>query len=262
MRLNSPHIPVRILPILITFMSLKLFAQTQLPVPSISDITSAFQNLDYKRTLNLTDAATERFNDYNTDELVLIYQFRALSFYYIGQEDDAKNAFISLLSIRPDHQLDPVMVSPKIIQFYEKLKIQNREEVSDNTRIQIRYVQLQDPRPGAGWRSLVLPGWGQIYKQQETKGYVILSAFALNAVALITSIVKENDAHNVYRGTIHPDEIDRTYDEYNKWHRTRQYLTYSQVIIWAFAVGDAIWHPLPATSLTVTPQTVNISYQF
>jgi hypothetical protein len=247
---------------LIFFMSLNLFAQPQLPAPSISDIASAFQNLDYKRTLNLTDAATERFNDYNADELVLIYQYRALSFYYIGQEDDAKNAFTSLLSIRPDHQLDPVMVSPKIIQFFENLKIQIPEELPDKTRIQTRYVQLHDPRPGAGWRSLVLPGWGQIYKRQETKGYIILSAFTLNAAALITSIVKENEAHNTYRSAMHPDDINRTYDEYNKWHRTRQYLTYSQVIIWAYAVGDAIWHPLPATSLTVTPQTIHISYQF
>jgi tetratricopeptide (TPR) repeat protein len=245
----------------IPFLVLLVFS-VQAQELSVNAIIDSYNDMNYDQTIHLSNLAIQEYGSYKPEELISIYQYRALSYFHLGDIDASRTAFISMLSLNPDIELDPVNISPKIIDFYDQLKNEYQGEGTGKSIAETRYIQLEDPRPSAAWRSLVLPGWGQIYKGEQTKGYIIFSAFVLNSTALIISIVNENTKKDIYLSATHPDDITTTYDEYNKWHRMRQYLTYSQIIIWSYAVADAIWKPLPSTHLSFSPGMISVYYRF
>lgn len=229
---------------------------------SVGDINKAYDEMDYHRVLQLSGLAIGKFEVYKTNELIRIYQIQAFSYFHLGDTSASRRAFDSMLSLDDDIELDPVTVSPKIIDFYNLVKSEYQEYDEPEPIYETRYIQLEDPRPAAGWRSLVLPGWGQIYKDEQTKGYILLSGFAVNTTALIISIINERKTKDIYLSATHPDEIKQTYDDYNTWHHRRQILTYSQILIWSYAVADAIWKPLNSTSVSFSSDKISVYYNF
>jgi hypothetical protein len=229
---------------------------------SVGAIARTYDAMEYSQTIELSNRAIEKYDVYKTDELIRIYQIQALSYFHMGDTSASRGAFVSMLSLDPEINLDPVTISPKIINFYHRVRSDYQENKESEAIVETRYIQLEDPRPAAGWRSLVLPGWGQIYKDEQTKGYIILSGFALNTTALIISILNENKTKDIYLSATHPDEIMTTYDDYNIWHHRRQILTYSQILIWSYAVADAIWKPLNSTSISFSQDKISLNYVF
>jgi hypothetical protein len=229
---------------------------------SVGEIANSYDQMDYSQAIQLSSQAIQAYQGYKTDELIRIYQLRALSYFHLGDTSASRGAFDSMLSLNKDIELDPVRVSPKIIGFYNRVKSEYQDFGESAPTIKTRYIQLEDPRPAAGWRSLALPGWGQIYKDEQAKGYIILSAFALNTTALIVSIINEKETKDIYLSATHPDEIMTTYDDYNTWHHRRQILTYSQILIWSYAVADAIWKPLNSSGVSFSPTQISFHYKF
>jgi hypothetical protein len=229
---------------------------------SVGEIANSYDGMEYSQAIQLSSQAIEKYDVYKTDELIRIYQLQALSYFHLGDTSASRGAFASMLSLNNDIELDPVKVSPKIIEFYNRVKSEYQKSEESDAVVETRYIQLEDPRPAAGWRSLVLPGWGQIYKDEQTKGYIILSGFALNTTALIISIINESKTKDTYLSATHPDEIKTTYGDYNTWHHRRQILTYSQILIWSYAVADAIWKPLNSTSISFSPDKISLHYVF
>ena len=70
---------------------------------------------------------------------------------------------------------------------------------------------LGNPGPGAAWRTLLLPGWGQYYKNEKKKSYIIFSAFTLNSAALITALIKEKSSRNNYLNENNPAKVSSKY---------------------------------------------------
>jgi tetratricopeptide (TPR) repeat protein len=229
---------------------------------TLNSIIDAYQAMNYNQTIELCNQAISEYTNYSREELITLYKFQALSYYHLGDTSSARQAFNTMLTINPNVILDPVTTSPKIITFYEQIKSEYAPDIKANTLTETRYIQLKDSRPSAAWRSLVLPGWGQLYKGESTKGYIIMSGFLLNSAALIAAVVNEQSAKDSYLAARDPNTIINTYDEYNKWHKTRQMLTYSQIIIWGYAIADAIWYPLPDTGLAIAPNQISFSFRF
>jgi hypothetical protein len=252
---------------------LVLFSLSALDLASSQDekilmdqIGNAYNNINFQTTIDLTTQAIESYETYSPKELILIYKYRAFAYYNLGDEANSMNAFRTLLSLDADTRLDTVTVSPKIINFFKDIKNDIRTKPDSESPVaEIKYLPIYDPRPGAAWRSLVLPGWGQYYEGQKTKSYIIFSSFAISSIGLITSLLKENAAHDAYLNAQTAAEIESKYETYNKWHKTRQIFTYTESVIWLFAFFDALWMPLPEygpTSLHINANGVTFSYSF
>ncbi|MBU1984121.1 hypothetical protein KJ815_06915, partial [bacterium] len=119
------------------------------------------------------------------DELDLLKFHVILGYVYVArdQKDAAMREFTHILSVNPASELDPVMTSPKILEVFRQARADYMLRVASEPAV-YRMPQA-DVRLSASWRSLVLPGWGQLYKQQKVKGSVIAAAQALSLAALV-----------------------------------------------------------------------------
>ena len=111
---------------------------------------------------------------------------------------------------------------------------------------------MEDKRPSAAWRSAILPGWGQYYKGQPTRAYILGGAFLTSAVILGVSIVNENKYKDSYLNSTDPGEITSNYNTYNNWSKVRQISTYTTIGIWLLSFADALWSDYPKTNLNIS----------
>jgi len=178
----------------------------------------------------------------NPEQLAFVHHYMGFSFYQLSQIDSARSHFLSLLSIAPETELDALTTSPKVLTLFEQIKTDFRKLRNDVIYIPYTsYVFLDDKRPGAAWRSALIPGWGQYYKGQATRAYIMGGTFALSALTLITSALKENSYRKKYLDSTNPSEISNLYNTYNDWSRMRQVSTYTTIGIWLLVFADALW---------------------
>lgn len=234
--------------------------------PTVAQIRESFNNLNFARTIELSERAIAAYQNYLPEALVQIYQFRAMAFYSTGMEKEAAESFISALSLEPNLTLDPAMVSPKIRNFFDEVKKKQADKSAGSSPGgEIRYIMQEDIRPHAAWRSALLPGWGQLYKEQRVKGYCIFSGFMLNTVGLITAAIYEKSAHDSYRNALQPADIDSKFTEYEKWNNIRRILTGTEIAIWLYSFGDALWSPVDNSSplsITISPTVITAAINF
>jgi len=202
-----------------------------------AEIKRALQRADLQTAAELADSAIAHFREYPPAELAEIHSFRALVFFEQGNSERAEEHLALALQLDPDLQLDPIFFSPQMQQRLEELrpKIVTLNPAAAPTT---RYIVVADPRIAATWRSLLLPGWGQRFKRQETKGRIFFIAAAALAGATLTGHILRGRAEKKY---LHAGENDVTarYDIFNRYHQLRNNLALSLGVVWSAAVLDA-----------------------
>ncbi len=197
-------------------------------------------------------------------ELILIHQYMAFSFFNLGERDSARVHFLTLLSLQPDLKLDPVSTSPKIIEFFEAVRQEYQQLAQEKRLVPIKqYIFLKDRRPDAAWRSALLPGWGQFYKRQKKRGYVLGGLFFGSAAFTLTAYALESKYHRDYLNETEMANIPALYDRYNRWWKTRRTLTVVTALFWAVSFTDALWSNYPRLQLESAPnQGMALSFRF
>ena len=188
----------------------------------ISQIKYLYEELRFEDAINFGRQILKGAEKISSENLQYIHQYMAFSFYNVGLLDSARVHFLSLLSINPNMELNPVNTSPKIIDFFKQIKADLKEIENDPFIISYpSYVFIEDKRPGAAWRSAILPGWGQYYKEQFTRAYIFGGAFLMSAAVLGVSLVNESNTKDAYLNSTDPDDILNKYDTYNNWSKVR-----------------------------------------
>ena len=230
--------------LLFTFYFPSLLAQ-----PANSDILQVkfyYDSFEFDKAISAGNNILQSQRRLAPEELAFLHQYLALSFYNTGQPDSARVHFLNLLSVNPGLELDPVTISPKIIEFFNEIKKDYQAlSGSSPSLAHTKYVFVEDLRPAAAWRSALLPGWGQFYKGQKAKGYVLGGAFWGSLLATGVAWVNEDRAHQDYLDSQTPADIENNYADYNKWYKTRRSLALASAVLWAVALGDAIWSSYP-----------------
>jgi hypothetical protein len=180
------------------------------------------------------------------DDLDKLKFHLVLGFVYVArdQNDIAHNEFLKVLSINPGYELDPVTTSPKIIEVFRNARNEYLARVASEPAI-YRMPQA-DVRLSASWRSLLLPGWGQIYKEQGVKGSAFAAAQVLSLAALIFMQTEVNRRHDDYlqiRDYDNPDVEDR-FQEYRRAYQTRNVVGYITLGIYFVNYLDALYYPV------------------
>ena len=231
----------------------------QFPNYNAIQVKVLYEALEFDKAIQSGQNLLKSNQRFSRDELATIHQYMALSFYNKGEIDSSRSHFLTLLSIQPDFEPDPISVSPKIISFFDQLKSETKSRATEHALSYTKYVFLEDLRPGATFRSALLPGWGQIHKHQKNRGYIIGGAFITSLAAAGISIYFEKDKHNRYLDSTTPAEIEANYDTYNSWFKKRKLFTITTMSIWAFAVLDALWAPYPHIAVSADRHEVALS---
>ncbi len=197
-------------------------------------------------------------------DIRMIHEYMAIAFFNIGETDSSYRHFTTLLVMDHEHALDPIRTSPKILDFYSDIKDEfNRLNNQKRLEYVNRYIFVEDLRPGAAWRSALLPGWGQFYKDQQEKGFILGGAFFTGLIITAGALVKENDYKDKYLNSDHPSAIPDLYNQYNSWSKIRRGAMYTTIVIWLINFSDALWSDYPQLSIKrPDPDALSLSFSF
>ncbi len=219
-----------------------LFAQTQ-EQSLFQQMNQAFRQLDYETAQKIGKQITADFKKYTPIELLEAHKILGVIAYQDGNVSEANAQFEQALSIDRTVTLDSIYVSPKIIQFFDELKLHYNSKQAigkPDQSIHYRYMVQPDPRPAATLRSMILPGWGQLYKNDRTKGIVLVSATATITLGTAVFHFMQKDAHDEYLKAIDEKTIQQEYDKYNLFYKLRNNAALAYGGIWLFSFFDAL----------------------
>lgn len=250
---------------LFTFSLLVILSATtvfcQIIDKDVAQAMQAFEQLDYQASKTLAEKILQSWQNYNVNELVEIHKILGVIHYTDGNVNEARSQFERALSLNTNAELDSVLISPKIISFYNEVKSQFSSTNSKPS--EIRYVLIRDTRPAATVRSFFLPGWGQLYKGQKKKGCFLATATGLSLLTWGTLYVMQEKAHDDYLNAAIPSVIDEKYDRYNRLYKAQQISAIVTGFFWCYAVTDALLCPPPEkpSTLSIVPSvSINTVY--
>jgi hypothetical protein len=203
------------------------------------EIKRALQQAEFQIAADLADSAIAHFREYTPSQLADIHALRALIFFEQGSSARGEEHLMLALQLDPGLQLDPIFFSPQIREHLEALRPQIVTPGNTNAPA-VRYIVVPDLRLEAAWRSLLLPGWGQRFKGQKTKGRLFtISAAALAGATLASHILRER-AETKYLETVEEADIKSRYDTLNRYHLLRNNLAMALGVVWSAAALEAL----------------------
>lgn len=206
-----------------------------------------YNNGEFENAINELQRALQYLKQLNQNDQVEAYKYLAFSYVAFGDKLKAKEQFRKALVLDPNLELDPATVSPKIIKVFEEVK----SEISVKPPIP-PVVQPTEPvigprggisTFGATARSCCLPGWGQMYKGEGSKGkkLMIYSGIAFGT-ALISQVIS-NNKHNVYLD-VEPgdtDEMAQAYNSYKFWYNAAALTTTTFIGLYFYNIYDVVF---------------------
>lgn len=128
---------------------------------------------------------------------------------------------MSMLSIDPDYDLDPIFTSPKIIAVLNDAKGAFRAQqrsLRDSTQ-----KNIASTGASITFRTILFPGWEQLYQGKTTKGMIFLGAGITTLGAAAAFEALRYDAREKYLAATNPTDIAAKYDTYNTYRKAGIY---------------------------------------
>lgn len=206
----------------------------------VADVQEAYRQFDYDEADRKGRDALRQYSDFTIEQLTDIHTILALVAYNRGDLSESRRQFISALQLTPGLRLDPLLISPKIVEFFGETRSDLAASDAALEGAPTRYVLVRDRRPDAAMRSMIVPGWGQFYKGHRTKGWIVSGLFGAVAAGAIGAHIKRRNAEAAYENEPNPDLVEGRYDTYNRWHKTRNALIQGTALIWWAGYVDAL----------------------
>ena len=230
-----------------------------------------------------------RRKDLPEAEVIEAYRILGLSEYQLGDRAAARAAFVNLLSIDPDYALDPFLVPPQIVEFFDRVKREaepelaplreRRRQLKEQERLaeEARRKLLAEEAARSGPPSKVvlvqeriylfnwLPfGAGQFQNGDTGKGTAIAISQVLLGAVNLTAIVAHSEIAGSARrcsyapGCLNPPYSDETRSQLN----TLDIVKYASAglfwAIYAYSVYDAHLHYVPRVETEIAPGGANV----
>ena len=226
------------------------------PADLLVAMEAAVARFDYETAEDRAREALARFDALSPDQLVTVHSTLGILLHAKDEPVEARRQFEAALSIDPALTLDPVLVSPKTVEFFDEVRTTMATDATNGTAPELRYVLVEDRRTGAAFRSLIVPGWGQLYKGDRIRAVAFAAAAGAVTTATVVADRRRADARAEYialRGT--PAEIDAAYEHYNRRYQLSSALARGAAVVWGAAMLDALLTggPEPVQRLSITP---------
>lgn len=208
----------------------------------LEEIRNAYNQLDFTESEIKAKSALHNYQRFSPAQLTEIHKILALIYYSQNKTDEARQHFENALALTPDLKLDPLFVSPKILDFYNQIKEEWKLRIknSSDAKTEVRYVLVQDSRPAAALRSMLLPGWGQLYKGEKTKGRLLVALWGVGVAGSVISHVAREHAQDKYLSETNAAKIESRYNTFNNLHKLRNNLLIFSAGIWVYSYVDSI----------------------
>lgn len=227
-----------------------------------------YRAFEYDAVIALAEKALSDTTGWTPDQRIHIYEMKAASHYSKMEMQEAFTSFMSILRINPDHELDPMKTSPKIVTFYNEIKhsFQQAESRAQTAEPESR-EQLVDTvrvveQSSAFYRktlplSLILPGTGHWVAGNIRKGPILTSVSTLLLGASVYYTFDTARHETTYLEAITAGDIERAYSDYNSSYRTRNALWGAYALVWLYTQTDLLFFqtPTPPIEITLLPPT-------
>jgi hypothetical protein len=216
--------------------ALPLSAQNGTPVDStLREIESLYHAARYADA-ELEARRLRESVSVNDSIRLRIDQWIAFSLIAQGKPAAARERFITILSFDPEYDLDPVLTSPKIIAVlndakgaYRMQQRTARDSVQKNELISASSVTF---------RTVLFPGWEQLYRGKSTKGAIFLGAGITTLGAAITFEALRSDAREKYLAARIPADIASNYDTYDTYRKAGIYSIIAFAVVYIASEVD------------------------
>jgi hypothetical protein len=97
------------------------------PTEQLRLAKATYEYGDYAGAAKLLEPLTEARSLERTQDQIEAYRLLGLSHYFLNHADAAVHAFVDLLSLDPDFQLDPLYVPPQAVAFLDTVRRNNKD---------------------------------------------------------------------------------------------------------------------------------------
>lgn len=203
----------------------------------------------YERAIQKTDSLLAE--DIDTDLSANLHKYAGFCYVALEQNDKAIGEFRLMLELDSTLTLDPLKVSPKIVQVFEEARADFLTTFAQPPKDTLGVVTSQDSleiESPLSFRRAVLfstltPGLGQVYSGNKLKGWGFIIGEGLSMAGLVVSQICTINARDAYVQATEPDDIEAKYRVYNNWYRTRNALGGLSIGIWVSAPLDLVFFP-------------------
>jgi tetratricopeptide (TPR) repeat protein len=243
MRIGFPLITSTLVCLLIASSTPRLLADDV-----VAPIRSAYEEGNFNHAEYLALKALQNQRQLSPEDVLEIHKLLAFCYVALDDRQAAINEFLEVLDRNPRLTLEPLYVSPKIIDVFNaaKAQFQSRPRPTETMNPADR-IRLQ-----ASMRSLLLPGLGQFHKGQPTRGYVFMTAQGITVGAWISLVVITNNKRDDYRSQTNPAEIDASYRDYKTVYRLRNTAGIAAIAVYIASFLDALYGPSPHLPATMS----------
>ncbi|MBI4552621.1 MAG: hypothetical protein HY710_10175 [Candidatus Latescibacteria bacterium] len=153
----------------------------------VTDAIRLYDDAEYERVIDQLQAVASLDGIVSQGLSAEVHTYLAFTYVAMNRLDRARHEFQTALQANPKLTLDDeAVVAPKLRRVFVTVR---RETLS---RARGRTLR------NTFWRSLVLPGWGQVYRGQHVKGYGLMAAEAglvTGAVIAVRSFIAARNAY-------------------------------------------------------------------
>ena len=229
------------------FTAFILFALLIYSAPALSDenivlsIRQAYEEGDINQAEFLALRALKQANTLSQQELLEVHKLLAFCYVASNDNESAISEFMEVLELNPRLILDPLYVSPKIINVFEETKVRFRNRPIEKQES----LTLERVRLTASMHSLVLPGWGQWTKGQRTRGYVFLTTQGVTLGTWLGMMIIVDHRYNEYHDQTDPVKIENAYRDYKTAVQWRNAMGLSALAVYVGSFLDTLYGPDP-----------------
>lgn len=216
----------------------------------LQDIRTAYESFEYGTVIRLAEKLLEHRDSLTTAELIEVSLLKATSHFSLGEEDASRQTIIGILVLQSDYRPDSERFSPKITQFFDKVRadylqmVEQKKQISpppkDTSSTNKLTPRHDGINRGAILRSFVLPGWGHGYISDSPKSWILLSASAATLGSMTYFIVTTVSRERDYLNETTPDLIEEKYDRYNASYKLRNAFVVTYAVLWLYAQVDLL----------------------
>lgn len=92
---------------------------------------TAYDRGDYGRAIDTINPLLYPSIELGTeDDVIAAHKLLALSYFFVNKTKDAENEVTSLLALRPNYQLDPIVDPPVAVRFFEDVRRRQSERIN------------------------------------------------------------------------------------------------------------------------------------
>ena len=207
----------------------------------LEDIRSAYDGLDYAIAETRINEALRDYERFLPQELSEIHVLYALVLFAQSKQPEAEAQLELAVQLNPSLELDPLDTPPRLYEAFEEIKKGYADNAAEiNSPQDVRYLLVYDPRANAALRSMVVPGWGQLYKGEKRKGIMLASLWGITASGSIVAHISRNQAQDHYRASETQAQTQSRFRAFSTWHKVRNNLMLAAAGIWVYSYIDAI----------------------